>query len=77
MAAQVDLGRRREPAELVLARAPPTRNAVSERLFSAAIACSVASGSQASSGQTAAGLPAKTRLVNASTWKSGIFMRLD
>jgi hypothetical protein len=42
-------------------------NAVSERLFSAAIACSSASGSQSSSGQTAAGLPEKGRSVKAST----------
>jgi hypothetical protein len=45
-----------------------TTKAVSERLFSAAIACSVASGSQVSSGMTAAGLPVKTRLAKASTW---------
>ena len=34
-----------------------TKNAVSERLFSAAMAWSVASGRQESRGQTAAGLP--------------------
>ena len=36
-----------------------TKNAVSERLFSAAMAVSVSSGSQASSWHTAAGLPLK------------------
>ena len=39
-----------------------TKKAVSDRLFSSAMACIVASGSQDSSGQTAAGLPPK-RLV--------------
>src|SRR5438093_1494029 len=38
------------------------------------MACIVRSSSQAWSGQTAAGLPPKSRLVNASTWYSGIFM---
>jgi hypothetical protein len=45
-----------------------TKNAVSERLFSAAIAWSVVSSSHASSGTTAAGLPRNTVLVKASTW---------
>jgi hypothetical protein len=36
-------------------------------LFSAATACSVASGGQSSSGTTAAGFPAKSRLANASS----------
>jgi len=44
-----------------------TKNAVSDRLFSAAMACIKGSGSHARSGQTAAGFPAKTRFVNAST----------
>src|SRR5262249_30394950 len=47
---------------------PPTKNAVSDRLFSAAIACSVASGSQDARGTIAAGFPANTRLAKASTW---------
>src|SRR5262249_50476700 len=51
-----------------------TKNAVSDRLFSAAIACMVASGSQELSGQTAAGLPEKTRRANASTWNKRSFM---
>jgi hypothetical protein len=38
------------------------------------MACITASGSGASSGTTAAGLPAKGRLVKASTRKSGSFM---
>ena len=41
--------------------------AVSDRLFSMAIACIASSGNQASSGQTAAGLPAKTAEAKAST----------
>ena len=45
-----------------------TRKAVSDRLFSAATACSRVSSGQASSGHTAAGLPAKRREVKASTW---------
>jgi hypothetical protein len=53
-------------------RSPPgerrTRKAVSDRLFSAAMAWSTASGSQPSRGQTAAGLPANWRRVKASTW---------
>src|SRR5262245_4510484 len=53
------------------------KKAVSERLFSAAIACSTPSGSQASRGHTAAGLPAKTRSVKASTWKMGILMTME
>ena len=47
------------------------KNAVSDRLFSAAMSCISASGIGASSGQTAAGLPANGRSVNASTWYSG------
>jgi len=43
------------------------KKAVSDRLFSAATACMMASGSQRSNGQTAAGLPPNTRSVNAST----------
>src|SRR6185369_16276953 len=43
-------------------------NAVSLRLFSIAIAWSVSSGSQASSGMTAALLPVKGRSAKASTW---------
>ena len=43
-----------------------TKKAVSARLFSAAIACMVASGSQRSSGQTAAGLPLNNSPVKAS-----------
>src|SRR3546814_3563522 len=41
--------------------------AVSARLFSAAIACSIASSSHSSSGITAAGLPVKARSAKAST----------
>jgi hypothetical protein len=37
-------------------------------LFSAAIACMVASGSHACNGQTAAGLPPNNVSVKASTW---------
>ncbi|MGH6980288.1 MAG: hypothetical protein ACREFC_03695 [Stellaceae bacterium] len=43
-----------------------TKKAVSARLFSAAMACSVASSSHYSSGQTAAGLPEKGFEVKAS-----------
>ena len=43
-------------------------NAVSARLFSAAIAASTLSGSHASSRTTAAGLPPNRRLVKASSW---------
>ena len=43
------------------------KNAVSERLFSAAMSCMSASGMSPSSGHTAAGLPAKGRFVKAST----------
>ena len=56
MAAEIDLDRGREPAQRVVV-ALGTKNAVSARLFSAAIACIVASASQGSSGHTAAGLP--------------------
>jgi hypothetical protein len=38
-------------------------------LFSAANACITASSGNASSGTTAAGLPAKRRVVKASSWK--------
>jgi hypothetical protein len=48
-----------------------TVNAVSARLFSAAIACMTASSSQRSSGITAAGLPVSARSAKASTWKKG------
>jgi hypothetical protein len=48
------------------ARGRGTKNAVSATLFSAAIDCMVASGSQRSSGHTPAGLPEKTALANAS-----------
>ena len=44
-----------------------TRNAVSDRLFSAAIACSSAVSGNASSTTTAAGLPPNSRFVKAST----------
>lgn len=43
-----------------------TKKAVSDRLFSAAMACMRSSSSQLSRGQTAAGLPAKTESVKAS-----------
>jgi hypothetical protein len=42
------------------------KNTVSDRFISEAIACMVAAGSQASSGQTAAGLPVRGRSANAS-----------
>lgn len=45
-----------------------TKKAVSDRLFSRAIACIVASSSHASRGQMAAGLPADNVSVNAPTW---------
>jgi hypothetical protein len=45
-----------------------TKNAVSDKLFSAAMDWSVASASHASNGQIAAGLPPKTLLEKASTW---------
>jgi len=47
--------------------APTIKNAVSDRLFSAAICCSNSSGNHAFRKTTAAGLPAKVRLANAST----------
>ena len=65
---QIDFHFRREPAQVVLRGPVATKNAVSARLFSAAIACIVASASQVSSGHTAAGLPRNTSVVNASTW---------
>ena len=65
VAAQVDLGRRREPAQIEMVRGLD-ENAVSDRLFSSAIACMVASSGQVLSGHTAAGLPPNTRLVKAS-----------
>jgi hypothetical protein len=49
-------------------------NAVSDRLFSSAIACSTASSSHASSGITAAGLPVKGRSAKASIWAKGSFI---
>src|SRR5262249_42240045 len=48
-----------------------SRNAVSARFISAAMPCRHASSRGAESRQTAAGLPAKGRSVNASTWKIG------
>src|SRR5580704_17024056 len=45
-----------------------TKKAVSERLSSVAISCIVVTEIQRFSGQTAAGLPPKRRLVKASTW---------
>ena len=48
-----------------------TVKAVSLRLFSPAIACITSSGSQRSSGITAAGLPVRGADANASTWKKG------
>ena len=44
------------------------KNAVSARLFSAAIDCITLSSSQYSSGQTAAGFPPNNLSLNASTW---------
>ena len=56
---------------------PPTRKAVSARLFSAAIFCITSSGSQAASGHTAAGFPVNTPSVTkASMWWMGISMGL-
>ena len=46
-------------------------NAVSARLFSAAIASITSSGNQRSSNMTAAGLPPKRRVVKASIWWRG------
>src|SRR5438309_7548085 len=51
-----------------------TVNAVSLRLFSAAIACITASSSHLSSGITAAGLPVSGFSANASTWKKGMLV---
>ncbi len=74
MAAQRHLGRRREPAQVEVRIVAPegTVNAVSLRLFSAAIACITPSSSQRSSGITAAGLPVSGRSAKASTWKNGM-----
>jgi hypothetical protein len=47
------------------------KNAVSATEFSAAICCIISSGSQCSSGQTAAGLPLNILFVKASTWNIG------
>ena len=49
----------------------PTRYAVSERLFSAAMACRDASESQCGKCTTAAGFPPKTSRVKASIWEMG------
>ena len=49
-----------------------TRKAVSDKFISAATACNQPSAGQASSKQTAAGLPEKGRSANASTTRSGI-----
>jgi len=65
VAAQIDFTDRREPAQIETV-SRRTRNAVSERLFSSAIACMIRSSSQLSSGQTAAGLPSKARSAKAS-----------
>src|SRR4030042_3357266 len=51
-----------------------TKNAVSDKLFSAATAWRIESSTQRSKKQTAAGLPAKTCEVKASTWYSGILI---
>src|SRR5208282_4811601 len=48
--------------------------AVSERFISAATCCIQGSGAGASSRQTAAGLPAKGRSVNESTWMMRVLM---
>lgn len=52
------------------------KNTVSDRFISEAMACIVEAGSQASSGQTAAGLPAKGPSANASTMNIGTCMAL-
>ncbi len=51
-----------------------TKKAVSERLFSAAMAWRIRSSSQQSRRHTAAALPEKTSEVKASTWYSGILI---
>src|SRR5260221_3035037 len=48
------------------------RNAVSPRLFSAAMACRTASGRKLSIGITAAGFPASGRVGKASIWNMGV-----
>src|SRR4051812_34109131 len=63
----------RRPRTSALLPRPTSMNAVSERLFSAAIACITASGSGVSTRQTAAGFPANGRSAKASTWKRGRF----
>ena len=63
------VGVNQRSSQLSLVSPLPTRNAVSERLFSSAICWSTASGIQPSSRHTPAGLPLKARSVNASTWK--------
>jgi hypothetical protein len=57
-----------------MAHASPsgTTKAVSERLFSLAMACIRSSGSQCPGRHTAAGFPRNRAPVNASTWKSGM-----
>lgn len=51
-------------------------NAVSERLFSAAIACITSSDSHSVRGHTAAGFPEKSLSVKASTWYMGILNKV-
>ena len=66
MPAEIDLDAGREPAQRILATLAHEEGGL-RRLFSAATACMVASGSQVSSGQTAAGLPPNNLSVKAST----------
>ena len=69
MSAQVHFGRGRKPTEMVAIAGGYEISGFGEVIFLLAIDCSVASGSHFSNGQMAAGLPPKTLLGNASTWK--------
>ena len=62
-------GRLRQNDSLRAALRVRAKNAVSERFISQAMACIVAAGSHASSGQTAAGLPVSGRSAKASMMK--------
>jgi hypothetical protein len=71
VAAEVDLGLGREPADAELPLPADDERRLG-RLFSAAICCITFADGQACMGQTAAGLPENTFEVNASIWKIGI-----
>ena len=68
VAAEVDLDRGREPAEVESPVSRRTRKAVSDKFISRAILCIHTASAGAGKTHTAAGLPPNASLVNASTW---------